>query len=105
MLVLLPPLEELCTGRDVWGLFSVGDLLLTNQKHFHGPALVYISTWEKPSGAYVVSYLAPKTTAPWPAARVGGYAEDIDRALEMIEKALRASGVGPSLTDGECLPD
>jgi hypothetical protein len=92
MLLLLPRLEELCRGRDVWGLFSVGDLLLTNQKDFHGPALVYVSTWEEPSGGYVVSYLLPRDIAPRPHARVSGHTKDIDQTLMMIEKALHASG-------------
>jgi len=42
-------------------------------------------------GEYTVDYLMPEAEAPWPYARVTGETRSQDRAVEMIETAMRLS--------------
>ena len=95
MLQLLPVLEALCLNVTVWGLTSMQRLCLLADDDWRSPWFVIIQA--KPMGGFQIQYRMSQAEAPWPNAIVEGFAEDKERACELIRIAMERSGGWPSL--------
>jgi hypothetical protein len=95
MLELLPMLEDLFLSLNVWGLTSMERLCLLADDDWRSPWFVIIQA--KPMGGFQIQYRMSQAEAPWPNAIVEGFAEDKERACELIRIAMQRSGGWPSL--------
>jgi len=88
MLHLIDLLRTLPEPEAAWGLTSHFHLCLLAADDYHTPWYVRLIGSR---GEYTVDYLMPEAEAPWPYARVTGETRSQDRAVEMIETAMRLS--------------
>jgi hypothetical protein len=90
MLSLLARLRAIPDDRSVWGLTSLSRLCLLSQDLWHTPwHVVFCAVGGKDD--YVIEYLMPEASAPWPNAYVRGEARSEDEAVQMILTAMERS--------------
>jgi len=89
MFKLLDCLEGSFVEDDVWALTSHYELKLLPTYDSWRPWYISIAP---PIGDFVVEYLMPQESAPWPGARVIGEAASVDDALKMIRVAMVKCG-------------
>jgi hypothetical protein len=89
MLSLIRRLKALPDERVVYGLTSHEKLGLLAEDSYRSPCYVVVSALKHRS--YVVVYLMPASSAPWPDGCVSGRAQSEDEAVRMIEIAMERS--------------
>jgi hypothetical protein len=91
MLRLLERLRTLPFHRPVYGLTSHHRLCLLAEDKSFSPWFVIIEPVIVQPLLFVIEYLMPEGTGPWPHARVRGEAHSEDRAVQMILTAMEKS--------------
>ena len=89
MLEFLPLLEAALKDEEVWTLTSHERLCLINEARYDAPWCVIVQA--VPWGGFAVRYRLPDDQAPWPGAMVEGSAENVDRAVEMVQVGMTRS--------------
>lgn len=89
MLDLIARLRALPDERHFFGLTSHSRLCLLAEDTYKSPWFVIVSALDKRN--YVVEYLMPKHSAPWPYAYIRGESHSEDSAVQMIVTAIEKS--------------
>jgi hypothetical protein len=95
MLELPPHLERACRNYDVWALTSHKDLVLLARDDYTSPWFVRIHPRTYAPAGYHVRYLMASGDAPWPHAIVGGSADSVKIAADMVATSLERCGGWP----------
>jgi hypothetical protein len=86
MLDLIAALRASSDPRTAWGLTSHATLCLLSRDTGESPW--YVRVIAPGHGRYVIEYLMPAASAPWPDAYVRGDAGTVDEAVAMIRTAM-----------------
>jgi hypothetical protein len=86
MLDLIAALRACPDPRIAWGLTSLATLCLL--AHDPGESSWYVRVIASGHDHYVIEYLMPAASAPWPKAHVKGEAASLDEAVAMILTAM-----------------
>ena len=90
MLSLLNKLHDFQDERKVFGLTSrFGQLAFLAEDRYESPWFVRVAAGSEQF--FAVVYRMPSTISPWPDASVGGSAQSVDEAVQMVLTAMDRS--------------
>ncbi len=100
---MLKLLDHLChhvAGPRLFGVTSHFSLNLVSDDDDYLPTIVHIDAQhvfvDDDNYGYYIAYSMRPEDAPWPDAKVSGYARDVQTAGVMISEALKRSAHGPT---------